>query len=201
MALFHYDWEQWFEDRLRELSREERILDVGGGHPFQKRMAHYRHLFEGKRYETLDNSPSYNPTIVGDAHNVPLPDGSVNAVVSLSTLEHLEDPKRAVEEIYRILSAGGKSLVYTHFIYPYHARGGVYGDYFRFTEDALRFLFRQFRRVEIKKQGGYFRSMFFFTPFQRYTRPLGEPVVYALDKLFKTERRSTTAGYYVYAVK
>ena len=201
MPFIRYDWEQWFKDRLCKLSCEERILDVGGGHPFQKRMAQYQHLFEGKRYETLDNSPRYHPTIVGDAHHIPLPDASVNAVLSLSTLEHLEDPKRAVEELHRVLASGGKALIYTHFIYPYHARGGVYGDYFRFTEEALRFLFRQFRQVELKKQGGYFRAMFFFTPFQRYTRPLGEPIAYVLDKVFKTEYRSTTAGYYVYAVK
>lgn len=196
-----YDWNRWFENKLRELARENRVLDVGGGHPFQKRMARYRELFQNTKYETLDNSAQYNPTIIGDAHNLPLADASVPAILSISTLEHLEDPKRAVEEMHRALAPGGKCLVFTHFIYPYHARKGVYGDTFRFTDDGLQFLFRQFSHVELKKQGGWFRAMLFFLPGQVHFVKFLEPLAYALDKLFRTERRSTTVGYYIWAIR
>ena len=196
-----YDWQLWLEGKLRELAKEKRVFDVGGGHPFQKRMKRYEHIFRGIDYQTLDASPRYNPTIVGDAHNLPLADGSVPAILSLSTLEHLEDPKRAMDEIYRVLKPGGKALIYTHFIYPYHARAGAYGDYCRFSEEAMRYLFRDFTHVELKKEGGWFRAMFFFLPGQKYLRFLGEPLTYVLDKLFKTESRSTTVGFYVYAIK
>ena len=196
-----YDWNRFFEAKLQEFAKEPRVLDVGGGHPFQKRMARYRKLFEGKQYETLDNSPTYNPTIVGDIHHLPFPDASIPAILCLSTFEHIEDPKRAEEEIYRVLKPGGKLLLFTHFIYPYHARKGVYGDTFRFTDDGLRFLFRQFSRVELKKQGGWFRAMMFFLPGQKYLVRFLEPIAYAFDKLFRTELRSTTVGYYVYAIK
>lgn len=197
-----YDWEVYFEGKLKELAKEPRILDIGGGHPFQKQMAKHKHLFLGKQYDTLDSSTTYNPTIIGDAHNIPLPDGSVPAVLSMSVLEHLTDPAKAVYEIHRVLQKGGKALVYTHFIYPYHARKGVYGDFFRFTDEGLRHLFRNFSHVELKKQGGFFRAMgFFMMPFQATTRPFWEPVAYVLDKLLKTEARSTTVGYYIYAIK
>lgn len=49
-----YDWERFFEAKLREITKEDRIVDVGGGRPFQKWMARYKQLFKNKRYETLD---------------------------------------------------------------------------------------------------------------------------------------------------
>lgn len=196
-----YDWEKYFESKLKELAKEDAILDIGGGHPFQKRMGKYKHLFDGKKFETVDNSPVYNPTYLGDAHNLPVPDNSKTALLCLSVLEHLQDPKRAVEEMYRVLKKGGRALTYTHFIYPYHARPGVYGDFCRFTESQMKYLFRNFSYIEVRKQGGYFRAMGFFMPFQATLRPFWEPVAYFLDKLLKTERRSTTVGYYVYAIK
>ncbi len=196
-----YDYEKFFEQKLKELARENYILDVGGGHPFQKRMAKYRNLFTGRRYETLDISSQYNPTIVGDIHNLPLENESVDAILCKSVLEHLQEPKKAIEEMWRVLKKGGKILVYTHFIYPYHARCGIYGDFFRFSEESLRHLFSNFSQMEIKKEGGYFRALMFFMPFQAKLRFFLEPIAYFLDKIFRTEKKSTTAGYYLYAVK
>ena len=77
----------------------------------------------------------------------------------------------------------------------------IYGDYYRFTEEALKYLFKRFEHIEIKKQGGIFRALMFFSPWQNKTRFIWEPMTYILDKLFKTERRTTTAGYYIYAIK
>lgn len=199
--MFKYDYTKFFEEKLRELSKEDDILDVGGGRPFQKGMAKYRDWFSGKKYLTLDAAPEYEPDIVGDIHNLPLGDESVSAILCKSVMEHLPDPKKAVQEMHRVLKKSGKVLVYTHFIYPYHARGKIYGDYYRFTETALKDLFRGFAKVEIKKDGGYFRALAFFLPFQARLRFFWEPVTYLLDKIFKTENRTTTAGFYIYAVK
>lgn len=196
-----YDYERFFEEKLKELAKESYILDVGGGSPFQKGMAKYKKIFEGKNFKTLDVSPEYKPDIVGDIHNLPLDDGGVGAILCKSVLEHLEDPAKAVSEMRRVLKPGGKILIYTHFVYPYHARRGIYKDYFRFTEDGLRHLFRDFKKVEIKKEGGYFRAMCFFMPAQAILKPLWEPIAYALDKFFQTEKRTTTCGFYLYAVK
>jgi len=196
-----YDYQKFFEEKLRELAKEKDVLDVGGGRPIQKYMAPYKSWFDEVKYQTLDVASEYSPTIVGDVHNLPLKDESVSAILCNSVLEHLHDPPRAVEEMRRVLKKGGKILIYTHFIYPYHARKGVYKDYFRFTEDAFGHMFGKFSHLEIKKQGGYFRALMFFMPFQARLRPLWEPIAYFLDKIFKTERKSTTAGYYLYAIK
>ncbi len=196
-----YDYVEFFENRLKQISRAPRILDAGGGRPFQKYLAAYRDWFSKSIYETLDINAAYNPTILGDIHDIPLESGSVEAVLCMSVLEHLPDPAKAVGEMFRVLKKGGQLLVYTHFIYPYHAREGAYGDYYRFTEMALRHLFRDFSSVELKKQGGYFRAMMFFLPFQAKLKRFLEPVAYVLDKLLGTERRTTTSGFYIYCLK
>jgi SAM-dependent methyltransferase len=196
-----YDHVKFFEDKLKELAKCKCVLDAGGGHPFQKYMAKYKDWFDKTKYETLDISEKYSPTILGDIHSIPLEDKSIDGVLCLSVLEHLYDPKLAVKEMNRVLQDGGKLLAYTHFIYPYHARNGIYEDYYRFTETALKDLFKDFSKVEIKKQGGYFRSMMFFMPFQSKLKIVIEPIAYVLDKLFKTENRSTTAGFYIYCEK
>src|SRR3989344_2282781 len=196
-----YSYIKFFEDKLKELSKESYVLDVGGGTPFQKGMAKYKDWFAGKRFVTIDKESAYHPDIIGDVHELPLNDEEVAAILCNAVLEHLYDPKRAVEEMYRVLMKGGKLLAYTHFIYPYHGRTGVYEDYFRFTESGLRYLFRQFSQVEVRKQGGFFTALMYFLPLISRIRVVAEPVAHILDWIFRTERRSTTAGFYVYAIK
>jgi len=200
-----YDFENFFEEKLRDLADSvaggDLILDVGGGERFQKGLAKYKNVFDGKNFKTLDFSQEYKPDIVGDIHNLPLADGSAGAILCKSVLEHVKEPSPAMAEMHRVLKPGGKILLYTHFVYPYHGRSGIYKDYFRFTEDGLRYLFKDFKNVEIKKQGGYFRALCFFMPMQAHLKPIWEPVAYFLDKVFATEKRTTTCGFYVYAVK
>lgn len=196
-----YDYDKFLEEKLREISKENKVLDIGSGHPFQKRLAKFKDLFANTTYETFDSAAQYNPTHVGDIHNMPFSESSLPAVICLSVFEHLYNPQKAADELHRVLKNGGKALIYTHFIYPYHGRQGVYSDYFRFTEEGLRHIFKKFSKIEIKKQGGYFRAMGFFLPMQARFRFLWEPITYFLDKVFKTETRMTTAGYYIYLVK
>lgn len=196
-----YDYERFFEEKLRELALEPRVIDIGGGEPFQKGMRRFRHIFAQTLYQTVDSSSAYNPTFVGDAHNLPFADNEIPAILCNSVFEHLTDPRRAASEIHRVLRPGGKALVYTHFIYPYHARPGVYGDYFRFTDEGLRHLFREFSSVEIKKQGGYFHALMFFLPYQHRLKSVVRPVACILDAIFGRGRGTTVSGYYLYAVK
>lgn len=201
IATVGYGYQKFFEVKLREIAKAESVLDVGGGERFQKDLNRYRELFRHTDYKTLDVEPRYRPDIVATIYEIPVADNSIGAIICKSVLEHLDDPGRAVAEMRRVLEPGGKILLYVPFIYPYHARPGVYKDYFRFSEDALRHLFRDFRNVEIQKVGGYFRALMFFLPYQHRLKVVLEPVAYLLDKLFGRERGSTTAGYYLYAIK
>jgi ubiquinone/menaquinone biosynthesis C-methylase UbiE len=50
--------------------------------------------------------------LVGDAEVIPLPDASVDACVTCSSLMYAEDVERAVQEIARVLAAGGRLSSY-----------------------------------------------------------------------------------------
>ncbi len=49
--------------------------------------------------------------VEGEAEAVPLPDGSATVVWSLATIHHWDDVDRALEEVHRVLQAGGRFLV------------------------------------------------------------------------------------------
>ena len=81
------------------------------------------------------------------------------------------------------------------------AQAGHYGDYWRFFDDTIIALCKDFSKVEYVKRGGYFKALFFFLPMQHKLRFIIDPLASFLDGLFQTEKRTTTSGYYVYAIK
>lgn len=193
--------ERFIQEKLRQLSHCHTVVDVGGGERFQKWLAPYRSYFDNVDYKTFDYDARSGADIIGDIHNIPLPEGSVDGVICHSVLEHVQDPLRAARELHRILVPGGALFLHVPSIYPYHARKGVYPDYWRFFDDTLELLLQGFTDIEIVKRGGYFMALSFFFPLQHRLRFVLNPLATVLDRLFKTDRRTTTAGYYVYAIK
>lgn len=49
--------------------------------------------------------------VCADAHNLPFKDSSVDAIIELSLIEHLENPKEHVREVSRVLKKGGRMLI------------------------------------------------------------------------------------------
>ena len=195
------DYDNFISQKISLIAKSGQILDLGGGKRFQKWLASYKHLFNESDYKTFDYDASTGADIVGDIHNIPLPDNSFDSVICSSVLEHVKDPRKAVNEIHRILKPGGSVFVMVPSIYPYHSRPGHYPDYWRFFEETLTDLFADFEQVEIVKRGGYFTAMSFFFPYQLKFRWFLNPASTFFDKLFSSMIKNTTAGYYVYAVK
>lgn len=54
------------------------------------------------------------PAIVGDAHRLPIADGSVDATLALHVLNHLRDPSAALAEFHRATRSGGTVVVLTN---------------------------------------------------------------------------------------
>lgn len=196
-----YPYKEFQDRKIKVLVQEKVILDMGGGKRFQKWLRQYERLFVGVEYKTFDFDESTSPDIVGDIHNIPLEDKSIDAVICYSVLEHVIDPVRAIAEIHRVLKDRGKLLLYVPSTYPYHAHRGHYPDYWRFFDDTVELLFEDWSNSEVQKVGGYFRALFFFLPLQQHMRWLLDPLSYALDTAFRTDQRSTTSGYIVYAEK
>jgi SAM-dependent methyltransferase len=196
-----YDYDQFFEEKLKLIAeKSQSILDVGGGHPFQKILGRHKGILAGKKYITLDIDESTKPDVVGDAHQMPFQDASFDTVLHVYVFEHLHTPQKVATEIYRVLKPGGYMLGIIPFIHPYHARKNGYRDYWRFSKDGIHVLFKDFKEIELFKIGRYFRAWIGFLPFLWRFRRVLEPIAYALDRLVSYSR-NTTAGYIIFAKK
>ena len=182
---------------MQEIAKRDHVLDVGGGSRFQKGMKKYETLFANTRYETMDVSADYSPDIVGDIHAIPLEEASVDGIICRSVLEHVQDPAKAMNELYRILKPGGILFLQVPSTYPYHARKGfgAYPDYWRFFGDTLEMMGESFSGVELVKHGGWFLAMSFFFPGQVKIRGFLNAAAWFFDRLFSTEKKTTTAFY------
>lgn len=91
------------------------VVDVGcGSGTFSKA------LDDGKRLivaldiqcELLRNVRGYNiERICADAHYLPFRGGSIDCVLSISLMEHLQGPKKHVGELHRVLKDRGKVIL------------------------------------------------------------------------------------------
>lgn len=183
----------FFEHYLRQLSKEKLILDIGGGAPFQKDMEPYREWFKECQYLTVDQA-CYNPSVVANIHELPFEDEYADAALCKAVLEHVYNPIKVVDEIYRVLKKNGKLLVWLPFLYSYHG-AKQYKDYYRYTRDGVEYLFRNFKNVEIAHSKGYFETMMDLLPLLQKVSYLGS----LFDRLIKINHQFS--GFYVYGVK
>lgn len=137
-----------FRNRLAEFLDKnvsgKKILDIGSS-----RCNYPKEHF--KNVTTLDIQPPAD--IIGSIMNMPFNNESFDCVICLETLEHVEDPLKAMSEVYRILKPGGKFVGSAPFVYELH--GEEYGDYWRFTRQCWKkFLMKDFKNVSIESYSG-----------------------------------------------
>jgi SAM-dependent methyltransferase len=82
--------------------------------------------------------------VVCDAHDIPFEDETFDGVIAQGLLEHVVDPYRCVQEMYRVVKKKGLVYVEVPFMQPVHA--GAF-DFTRFSQLGLRRLFRQFEEI------------------------------------------------------
>jgi SAM-dependent methyltransferase/uncharacterized protein YbaR (Trm112 family) len=81
-----------------------------------------------------------NVDVVADAYQLPYAEGAVDAFHCEAVLEHLEDPRRAVAEMYRALCPGRLVFAATPFLQAFH---GYPDHYQNFTVNGHRRLFER----------------------------------------------------------
>ena len=112
-----------------------------------------RALFPGTRsYTGFDYYPDANTDIVGDAHKLSqyFEGQRVDAIFSLSVLEHIAMPWVVAMEINKLLEVGGLTCHATHFAWPLHETPW---DFWRFSDEGLKVLFSPGLGFEIVKAG------------------------------------------------
>jgi len=109
--------------------------------PGQEGFADLRPLFSGREYVGTDMREGVGVDKVLDLHDIDAPSESVGTVLCLDTLEHVEDPRRAMQEIFRILKPDGIAVISSVMCFPIHAYPY---DYWRFTPEAFRSILKPF---------------------------------------------------------
>jgi SAM-dependent methyltransferase len=130
---------RWLGEEARRAQRDfgrYQVLDVGCG---QKP---YQSLFAPHAASYVGVDPVENPLaeLRGSVEALPVDDGSFDVVLCIQVLEHCDDPAQAVRELGRVTAPGGRVLVSTHGVMPYHPSPT---DYWRWTHTGLEKLFAE----------------------------------------------------------
>ena len=132
------------------------VLDAGAGR------SPYRKLFKHAHYESADFAAlktNYAPLdYVCDLSEIPVEDGRFDRVLFNQVLEHLPEPERVLAELHRVLKPGGRIFCSVPLFFAEHQ---VPYDFYRYTQFALRRLFKQagFEIVRLEWLEGYFGTI------------------------------------------
>jgi SAM-dependent methyltransferase len=198
-------WKLFFKESITKIFTEKKlIIDIGGGlridptrNNRKKENEWVDQYVKNVDYKILDKVPDYNPDIVGDIHNLPFADNSVDAIICIAILEHVEEPQKAVREMYRVLKPGGYCYIHVPFLFYYHPMKGYYGDFYRFTYDGLEYMTKDFKEVKIQNVRGAIATVFNLLPFFSKRTRFFE----WLDRIFNKEASRQTGEYQVFCVK
>jgi SAM-dependent methyltransferase len=129
-----------FEAVLRE--GKDFVLHIGAG---ATAMRHPNCIeFEHKIFRHTD--------VVGDAHHLPFRDNTFDRVFAFNVFEHLTDPKKAAEEIRRVLKPGGAVAIHTAFLQALHEEPH---HYYNATEYGVRAWFSSFEIKDCRVSGNF----------------------------------------------
>ena len=177
---------------LRHFARLEPgvVLDVGS------KRSPYRDKIPHTRYLRLDIDPRRQADLCCDIQDIRSEPEAFDTVIATEVLEHVREPQRAVDEIRRVLKPGGVCILSTRFMHPIH---GDPHDYYRFTWDSLRHLFRAFTSVEVHHHGNRLQALWQLCEHGRL-----KPLFLLLSPLVAgvhVRKTKTPLGFVVYAVK
>lgn len=199
---------KFFKEKIKRIFNDKKtIIDIGGGlrvsekqgNRFDKANEWMLPFLDKVEYKIMDPVDTYHPDIVGDIHSMSFQDNSLEAILCLSVLEHVENPILAAQEMYRVLKFDGYCLVHVPFLYYYHAEKGYYGDFWRFTEDSVNFIFKDFSSIEIQQVRGAIETWLKISPLGRSDLLLRAGTFF--DRVTGKSKSKQTSGYYVFLVK
>lgn len=103
------------------------------------------------RLINIDMFDYENVDIIAKIDDLPIKNNSVDYIISTAVLEHVPNPRKVVDEAYRVLKNGGYIYSYIPFIQGYHASPH---DYTRFTISGIKELHSNFHVIEVGTASG-----------------------------------------------
>jgi len=159
--------EAWLSKVLSAIPAGSRILDAGAGELRNKKICTHLHYVSqdlcayhgdgdgtGLQTGTWDTGQI---DIVSSITSIPLPDSSFDAILCSEVLEHIPDPKLAIDEFLRLLKPNGILILtvpfcsLTHFA-PYHFVSGL--NRYWYLEHLQQ---KGFDIIELNANGDWFR--------------------------------------------
>ena len=184
---------------LREIRNEDIVLDIG------KAMREKHSKINCKSLQTLDvNDYGEYPDIICDiCSDVSELEKKYDKIICIAILEHVYDPFKAVDNLKKMLKNNGIIYGYVPYLYHYHAPDNLlFQDYFRFSKDALAYLFKDFRYVEIYPIRGRVSSSFnimFAGRWKKYIEKTGINLL--LDKLSSNDKNFKQCSGFNFIIK
>ena len=155
--LFYIKNKSDFRDKiLNNINHDDFILDIGKG--MREKFSKIR----SKNVETLDvNQYDDYPNIIFDLCDQL--DKSLyekyDKIICLAILEHVYNPFLAVDNLKKMLKKNGTIYGYVPYLNYYHAPNDLkFQDYFRFSKDALTYLFKDFSNIKLFPIRGRFST-------------------------------------------
>jgi SAM-dependent methyltransferase len=177
-----------FRDQIIDsISINDDVLDLG------KAMRDKFDNIKCKKIETLDvNDYGEYPDIIFDICDEESNElaEKYDKIICLAILEHVYDPFKAIKNLKRMLKKNGVIFGYVPYLYHYHAPQDLkFQDYFRFSKDALSYLFKDFNDVELYPVRGRVSTplnLMFAGRWKKYVEKTG--INFLLDKLSSDEK-------------
>ncbi len=135
---------------LKEKRNKKIRMLVLGGRTLGKGMDLF---LDQDNIELIESDVTLGPrtNIIIDAHDIPFAENSIDCVIIQAVLEHVLDPFRVVDEIYRVLKADG--LLYSEIPFMQQVHQAPF-DFTRFTYLGQKRLFRKFNEIKSGVIGG-----------------------------------------------
>ena len=189
-----------FRDQiLQEINLNDNVLDIG------KAMRDRHDKINCNTIETLDvNDYGDYPNIISDiCSNISGLENKYDKIICIAILEHVYNPFKAVENLKKMLRDNGKIYGMVPYLYHYHAPKDLkFQDYFRFSKDALAYLFKDYSSVELYPIRGRISTSFnmmFAGRWKKYMEKTNINIY--LDKLTSDEKNLKQCSGFNFIVK
>lgn len=136
------------------------IYELGGATDYYKKF-----VPATQSYIVTDFNPKIEHNI--DMTKMPFADNSIDAFISIFSLEHIREYYKGIIEVKRTLKPGGRFLLVVPFMYCYHAAPD---DFVRFSKSYIASMFddwKQHALVNIGSRGLMVAEMYHEKPFMR----------------------------------
>lgn len=141
------------KEKVVSIKNVKNILNVGALQQDRDKEGDlYINYFKDANYYTIDKNRNINHKFHFniDLHDLSTINIKFDLILNMNVLEHTENPFVCANNCKNILNTKGYIFVAVPYFYPIHKNiAGGYSDYWRFSDDGLRILFKDMKEIFI----------------------------------------------------